>query len=140
MGLLTCTKMLAAALLAATARGYHVRPGAPLRRPAVMMGATSEQPALSRRSWAAGVGAVAAAGGLAGVPRAATADATVDASAVRSTKGGAKYVVVKEGACPKADFTGLLGSCEPRTGSICIIDYTGEFGAAGPHSKPPARP
>mmetsp|Transcript_15218 Transcript_15218/g.40134 ORF Transcript_15218/g.40134 Transcript_15218/m.40134 type:complete len:217 (-) Transcript_15218:207-857(-) len=127
MRVMTSTRMLVAALLAAAAHGYHVRPAAPgpLRgAPAVMRG--GERPAaLDRRSWAAGVGAMAAAGSLAGGPRAANADATVDASAVRSTKGGAKYVVVKEGACPKADFTGLLGSCEPRTGSICIIDYTG---------------
>mmetsp|Transcript_15217 Transcript_15217/g.40125 ORF Transcript_15217/g.40125 Transcript_15217/m.40125 type:complete len:190 (-) Transcript_15217:486-1055(-) len=137
MRVMTSTRMLVAALLAAAAHGYHVRPAAPgpLRgAPAVMRG--GERPAaLDRRSWAAGVGAMAAAGSLAGGPRAANADATVDASAVRSTKGGAKYVVVKEGACPKADFTGLLGSCEPRTGSICIIDYTGELGGHG--SAPP---
>lgn len=49
----------------------------------------------------------------------------IDASKVKSTQSGAKYVVVKEGKCPTTDPTGLAGSCLPQEGSLAIIDYTG---------------
>lgn len=55
----------------------------------------------------------------------ANAATTVDPSAVQATKGGAKFVVTKPGACPAADPTGLAGSCYPKAGSFCVIDYTG---------------
>ncbi|KAH8091492.1 hypothetical protein JL720_5798 [Aureococcus anophagefferens] len=59
--------------------------------------------ALDRRAAAAGLAAAAAA---AAAPR-AVADQVVSASAIQKTKGGVKYVIVKEGS------------------SFCIIDYTG---------------
>jgi FKBP-type peptidyl-prolyl cis-trans isomerase len=77
--------------------------------------------ALDRRAAAAGLAAAAA---TAAAPR-AVADQVVSASAIQKTKGGVKYVIVKEGKCPNADPTGLAGSCVPTTGSFCIIDYTG---------------
>ena len=46
-------------------------------------------------------------------PRPALADVKIDPNSVRTTKGGAKYVVVKEGACPLIDPSGALGSCYP---------------------------
>ncbi|KAH8061551.1 hypothetical protein JL722_4182 [Aureococcus anophagefferens] len=80
---------------------------------------------LDRRAAAAGLAAAAAA---AAAPR-AVADQVVSASAIQKTKGGVKYVIVKEGKCPNADPTGLAGSCVPTSGSFlcsfCIIDYTG---------------
>lgn len=50
---------------------------------------------------------------------------TVDPSSIKTTLGGVKYVVSKEGTCPAADPTGLAGSCIPKQGSFCVIDYTG---------------
>ena len=61
---------------------------------------------------AAGLGLV---GGSFGQP--ALADVTVDANAIKYTKGGAKYVVAKEGGCPLSDKLGVLGSCAPKTGT-----------------------
>ena len=58
-------------------------------------------------------------------PRPALADVKVDPSSVRTTKGGAKYVIVKEGSCPLIDPSGALGSCYPRPESYITIDYTG---------------
>ena len=46
-------------------------------------------------------------------PLTARADVKIDPNSVRTTKGGAKYVVVKEGACPLIDPSGALGSCYP---------------------------
>ena len=69
--------------------------------------------ALDRRAAAAGLAAAAAAA----APR-AVADQVVSASAIQKTKGGVKYVIVKEGKCPNADPTGLAGSCVPTTGSF----------------------
>ena len=46
-------------------------------------------------------------------PRPALADVKIDPNSVRTTKGGAKYVVVKEGSCPLIDPSGALGSCYP---------------------------
>ena len=43
----------------------------------------------------------------------ALADVKIDPNSVRTTKGGAKYVVVKEGSCPLIDPSGALGSCYP---------------------------
>ena len=122
--------VLATLALSNRAHGYQMPTASSglRRRPLLTMAADlspSEAP-LSRRSWALGVGTAMAAGSIAVSPQSASAAATIDPSGVRQTKGGAKCVVVKEGGCPKADFTGMLGSCEPRTGSICIIDYTGE--------------
>ena len=61
---------------------------------------------------AAGLGLV---GGSFGQP--ALADVTVDPNAIKYTKGGAKYVVAKEGGCPLSDKLGVLGSCAPKTGT-----------------------
>ena len=72
---------------------------------------TSLAPAVSRRAAVGGAVATVATG--------------VNAEEIRSTKGGVKYRVVKEGSCPTADPTGLAGSCRPVEGSFCIIDYTG---------------
>ena len=58
-------------------------------------------------------------------PRPALADVKIDPNSVRTTKGGAKYVVVKEGACPLIDPSGALGSCYPAPESYITIDYTG---------------
>ena len=58
-------------------------------------------------------------------PRPALADVKVDPNSVRTTKGGAKYVIVKEGSCPLIDPSGALGSCYPRPESYITIDYTG---------------
>ncbi|KAH8043646.1 hypothetical protein JL722_15072 [Aureococcus anophagefferens] len=58
-------------------------------------------------------------GGGGGGGARAVADQVVSASAIQKTKGGVKYVIVKEGKCPNADPTGLAGR------SFCIIDYTG---------------
>ena len=44
----------------------------------------------------------------------ANADVKIDPNSVRTTKGGAKYVVVKEGSCPLIDPSGALGSCYLR--------------------------
>mmetsp|Transcript_8883 Transcript_8883/g.26687 ORF Transcript_8883/g.26687 Transcript_8883/m.26687 type:complete len:188 (+) Transcript_8883:160-723(+) len=77
---------------------------------------------LSRRD-AAFAGAAAAAAALA--PGPALADVKVDASAIKTTLGGVKYVVTKPGSCPEADALGVLGSCAPKMGSFCIIDFTG---------------
>ena len=46
-------------------------------------------------------------------PIQARADVKIDPNSVRTTKGGAKYVVVKEGSCPLIDPSGALGSCYP---------------------------
>ena len=54
----------------------------------------------------------------------AFADKVIDASAIETTDGGAKFVTVKEGSCPTSDFTGVLGSCRPSPGKFIIIDYT----------------
>ncbi|KAJ8601369.1 hypothetical protein CTAYLR_005021 [Chrysophaeum taylorii] len=61
----------------------------------------------------------------AAVAQAAHATQTIDAVDVKTTLGGVKYVITKEGSCPTADPTGLAGSCFPQDGSFCIIDYTG---------------
>ena len=74
---------------------------------------------------AAALGLASSLAALAGGAPSAGADVVVKATDVRSTKGGVKYVVVKQGSCPKTDPTGLAGSCEPKMGSFCIIDYTG---------------
>ena len=58
-------------------------------------------------------------------PLPARADVKVDPNSVRTTKGGAKYVIVKEGSCPLIDPSGALGSCYPRPESYITIDYTG---------------
>lgn len=55
----------------------------------------------------------------------ANAVQTIDSSAIKTTLGGVKYFISKEGACPNADPTGLAGSCVPKQGSFCVIDYTG---------------
>jgi len=60
-------------------------------------------------------------------PRPALADVKIDPSSVRTTKGGAKYVVVKEGSCPLIDPSGALGSCYPAPESYITIDYTGSI-------------
>jgi len=103
---------------------------APSRNNAVASSPRQQQPGsfVSRRDVAGAPVAAASllvtVGGLA-VPRPALAAEKVDASQVRSTPGGAKYVIVKEGTCPTADPTGLAGSCAPQPGSYCILDYTG---------------
>jgi len=58
-------------------------------------------------------------------PMTARADVKIDPNSVRTTKGGAKYVVVKEGSCPLIDPSGALGSCYPAPESYITIDYTG---------------
>ena len=58
-------------------------------------------------------------------PLTARADVKIDPNSVRTTKGGAKYVVVKEGSCPLIDPSGALGSCYPAPESYITIDYTG---------------
>ena len=58
-------------------------------------------------------------------PLNARADVKIDPNSVRTTKGGAKYVVVKEGSCPLIDPSGALGSCYPAPESYITIDYTG---------------
>eukprot|EP00617_Octactis_speculum_P008757 CAMPEP_0185771252 /NCGR_PEP_ID=MMETSP1174-20130828/63894_1 /TAXON_ID=35687 /ORGANISM="Dictyocha speculum, Strain CCMP1381" /LENGTH=197 /DNA_ID=CAMNT_0028457055 /DNA_START=33 /DNA_END=626 /DNA_ORIENTATION=+ len=77
-------------------------------------------PSFSRRRWLS-------TSGFAGVilPGVANAEQTISPNAIRTTKGGVKYAVVKDGKCPTADPTGLAGSCDPKTGSLCIIDFTG---------------
>jgi FKBP-type peptidyl-prolyl cis-trans isomerase len=55
----------------------------------------------------------------------ATAAVQIDASQVRATRSGVKYVIVKDGKCPTADPTGMAGSCLPQLGSFAVIDYTG---------------
>ena len=55
-------------------------------------------------------------------PRPALADVKIDPNSVRTTKGGAKYVVVKEGACPLIDPSGALGSCYPVRKSTSASD------------------
>jgi hypothetical protein len=52
----------------------------------------------------------------------ALADVKIDPNSVRTTKGGAKYVVVKEGACPLIDPSGALGSCYPVRKSTSASD------------------
>lgn len=49
----------------------------------------------------------------------------IDPSSIKTTLGGVKYFVAKEGSCPAADPMGVAGSCVPKEGSYCIIDYTG---------------
>ena len=55
-------------------------------------------------------------------PRPALADVKIDPNSVRTTKGGAKYVVVKEGSCPLIDPSGALGSCYPVRKSTSASD------------------
>ena len=55
-------------------------------------------------------------------PRPALADVKIDPNSVRTTKGGAKYVVVKEGSCPLIDPSGALGSCYPVRESTSASD------------------
>ena len=74
--------------------------------------------ALDRRAAAVGLAAAAA---TAAAPR-AVADQVVSASAIQKTKGGVKYVIVKEGKCPNADPTGLAGSCVPTSGSFLCVN------------------
>ena len=96
---------------------------------AVLAAASALAPAgVSRRhvlGTAVAAPAAAAVGATTFGPLPAAADVVVDKSAIRSTKGGVKYVVAKEGACPVTDPTGLAGSCYPKQGSFCVIDYTG---------------
>ncbi|KAJ1449387.1 hypothetical protein M885DRAFT_489544, partial [Pelagophyceae sp. CCMP2097] len=101
--------MLAVAVLLSTASG--LQPGA-------------ERKTLDRRAYLFGAAAVLAAPLATAFAAPAFADVVVDKSAIRQTKGGVKYVVVKEGACPVADPTGLAGSCYTKEGSFCVIDYT----------------
>eukprot|EP00307_Rebecca_sp_RCC1486_P007542 CAMPEP_0119406880 /NCGR_PEP_ID=MMETSP1335-20130426/1037_1 /TAXON_ID=259385 /ORGANISM="Chrysoculter rhomboideus, Strain RCC1486" /LENGTH=204 /DNA_ID=CAMNT_0007430973 /DNA_START=14 /DNA_END=628 /DNA_ORIENTATION=+ len=80
-------------------------------------------PFIGRRSL---TGSAALAVGAAVLPtQSSDAVVKVDPSQVKSTPGGVKYVVVKEGNCPAADPTGLAGSCSAEVGSLAIIDYTG---------------
>ena len=55
-------------------------------------------------------------------PRPALADVKIDPNSVRTTKGGAKYVVVKAGSCPLIDPSGALGSCYPVRKSTSASD------------------
>jgi len=55
---------------------------------------------------------------------ASNAAVQVDASKVKTTKSGVKYVIVKEGSCPVIDPSGALGSCYPAPEKYTIIDYT----------------
>ena len=55
-------------------------------------------------------------------PLTARADVKIDPNSVRTTKGGAKYVVVKEGSCPLIDPSGALGSCYPVRKSTSASD------------------
>jgi FKBP-type peptidyl-prolyl cis-trans isomerase len=71
------------------------------------------------------IGAFLGGAALATAALPAHADVQVDASKVRSTKGGVKYVVVKEGKCPLIDPSGALGSCYPAPESYVTIDFTG---------------
>ncbi len=48
----------------------------------------------------------------------------IDPAQVVTTKNGARFVTVKQGACPLADFEGKLGSCFPAPGKYAILDYT----------------
>ena len=85
-----------------------------------VLSASGLEMGLSRRALGSAVGGPLAVAAFAPPLRVNAAES----SEIRSTKGGVKYRVTKEGACPKADPTGLAGSCRPVEGSFCIIDYS----------------
>lgn len=82
---------------------------------------TTRRSAIRRVVQTGGAAAAAALG--AAVPW-ADAVVEIDPNSVKTTKGGCKFVVVKEGSCPAADPTGLAGSCYVGRASFIILDYT----------------